>query len=78
MPLTRKERVFPAGEGPLQIGCHVNASGDFNQFLRGRIDEVRIQPGAATPARLLDFPYAPASTDDDAAGAPAAGFPFAV
>ena len=47
------ERVFPAGEGPLQIGCHVNASGDFNQFLRGRIDEVRIQPGAATLARLL-------------------------
>ena len=64
------ERVFPAGEGPLQIGCHVNASGDFNQFLRGRIDEVRIQPGAATPARLLDFPYAPASTDDDGDSVP--------
>ena len=64
------ERVFPAGEGPLQIGCHVNASGDFNQFLRGRIDEVRIQPGAATPARLLDFPYAPVSTDDDGDSVP--------
>ena len=29
-----------------------------------------VQPGAATPARLLDFPYAPALTDDDGDSVP--------
>ena len=65
-----EERAFPAGEGPLRIGCHVNASGTLNQFLRGAIDELRIQAGHARPDRLLDFPYLPVSIDENGDSVP--------
>ncbi|MCP4069911.1 MAG: hypothetical protein GY741_16685 [Phycisphaeraceae bacterium] len=64
------ERAFPAGEGPLRIGCHVNASGTLNQFLRGSIDELRIRTGHARPDRLLDFPYLPVSIDENGDSVP--------
>jgi hypothetical protein len=64
------ERAFPAGEGPLRIGCHVNASGNLNQFLRGSIDELRILAGHARPDRLLDFPYLPVSIDENGDSVP--------
>ena len=64
------QRYFPAGSGPLQIGCHVNASGQFNQNLRGTLDELRIFPGLANAARLLSYPSAAVATDTDGDGVP--------
>ena len=64
------DRRFPAGGGPLQIGCHVNASGQFNQTLRGVLDEVRISRGIAAAAELLSHPYAPSAEDLDEDGVP--------
>jgi hypothetical protein len=37
---------------PVLVGAHTNASGSINQFLRGRLDEVRISAGAV-PENLL-------------------------
>jgi hypothetical protein len=43
-------------DGPLLIGAHTNASGNFNQFLRGDIDELRILDGVVPEDLLLaDF-----------------------
>ena len=39
-------------DGPLLIGAHTNASGNFNQFVRGDIDELRIL-GGTVPDELL-------------------------
>lgn len=64
------QRYFPAGSGPLQIGCHVNASGQFNQNLRGVIDELRISSGLAAAERLLSYPFAPVSEDANGDGVP--------
>ncbi|MFM1832798.1 MAG: hypothetical protein RLZZ461_1114, partial [Planctomycetota bacterium] len=64
------QRFFPAGSGPLQIGCHVNSSGQFNQNLRGTLDELRIFAGLANAERLLSFPSAAVSTDADGDGVP--------
>ena len=38
------------------IGAHTNASGGFNQFVDGRIDEVRVTRGPLDVKRLLDDP----------------------
>ena len=64
------KRYFPSGGGPLRIGCHVNASGAVNQFLRGSLDELRVSTGLAQVDRLLDFPYAPVAVDEDEDGIP--------
>jgi len=45
--------------GPLLIGAHTNASGAYNQFLRGAVDEVRIAAGVV-PVELLLRSYATA------------------
>ena len=42
-----------ASSGPLLIGAHTNATGAFNQFLRGSVDELRILGGAIDSAQLL-------------------------
>lgn len=42
-----------ANDGPLLIGAHTNASGNYNQFLRGSVDEVRLMRGVLPPLRLL-------------------------
>ena len=52
--------------GPLLIGAHENASGAFNQFLRGSVDEARLTKRFLEPAELLDG----ASIDCDGNGAP--------
>jgi hypothetical protein len=44
------------GDGPVVIGAHTNASGGFNQFLDGRLDELRITGAALDVKRLLDDP----------------------
>ena len=41
-------------DGPLLIGAHTNANGNYNQFLRGAIDEVRITEGVLPLDLLLD------------------------
>ena len=64
------KRYFPSGGGPLRIGCHVNASGAVNQFLRGSLDELRVSTGLAQIDGLLDFPYAPIAVDEDEDGIP--------
>jgi len=40
-------------DGPLLIGAHTNASGAYNQFLRGAIDELRIASGVVPVEQLL-------------------------
>lgn len=52
--------------GPLEIGGRRNASNGYNQFLRGRIDELRISNGFLAEDRLLSAP----SRDCDANGVP--------
>ena len=48
-----------ASTGPLLIGAHTNASGAYNQFLRGSVDELRILAGGIDTAQLLsDFAMA--------------------
>ncbi len=48
------EQGHTTNNGPLLIGAHTNASGNFNQFLRGAIDEVRIVEGVLPLELLLD------------------------
>jgi hypothetical protein len=42
-----------ANNGPLLIGAHTNASGTYNQFLRGAVDELRIADGVVPVDQLL-------------------------
>ncbi len=42
--------------GPLLVGAHTNAQGDFNQFTRGSFDELRISSGVVPPGQLLNVP----------------------
>lgn len=42
-----------ASTGPLLVGAHTNASGAYNQFLRGAVDELRITAGVIDPKQLL-------------------------
>ena len=44
---------FTPSGGPLLIGAHTSAAGNFNQFLRGKVDEVRIAPEVLPVDRLL-------------------------
>ncbi len=44
---------FTTNGGPLLIGAHTSASGVYNQFLRGAVDEVRITAEALSIDRLL-------------------------
>lgn len=46
-----------ANDGPLLVGAHTNQAGQFNQYLRGDIDEFRISPGVRSVHELLSsFP----------------------
>ena len=63
--LVNRGRVSPAG--PVVLGAHTNATGAFNQFLRGRLDEVRISEGVLPEGLLLARPGA---SDCNANGIP--------
>jgi hypothetical protein len=52
------------------IGAHVNESGNWNQGVRGLVDEARIRRGIVPLDELLDRPFEPASSDDDGDGVP--------
>ena len=41
-------------DGPLLIGAHTNASGTYNHFLRGQIDELRVVHGVVPDELLLN------------------------
>ena len=41
-------------DGPLLIGAHTNASGTYNHFLRGQIDELRVVYGVVPDELLLN------------------------
>jgi hypothetical protein len=43
-----------ANSGPLLVGAHTNASGQFNQFLKGSLDEVRMTAGVLPVGSLLN------------------------
>jgi hypothetical protein len=45
---------YHANDGPLLVGAHTNAAGQFNQYLRGAIDEVRYSAGVVPVADLLN------------------------
>ncbi|HUU98787.1 MAG TPA: LamG-like jellyroll fold domain-containing protein [Phycisphaerae bacterium] len=47
---------IPEDHGPLVIGAHQNNDNEWNQFLDGSIDEVRISSGVVPEDRLLNVP----------------------
>jgi len=52
------------------IGAHVNGSGNWNQGVRGLVDEARIMRGIVPLDGLLDRPFEPFSEDADDDGVP--------
>lgn len=52
------------------IGAHVNESGNWNQGVRGLVDEARIRLGITPLDQMLDVPYVAASVDEDGNGVP--------
>lgn len=55
------------GAAPVVIGAHTNASGQYNQRLRGSVDELRISAGVVPAAALL---FRPGTSDCDGSGQP--------
>ena len=55
---------------PLCIGAHRNSEGNWNQQLKGRIDEVRIRRGVPSLDTMLDVPYEIVSEDANDNGVP--------
>jgi len=47
---------IPNNHGPLIIGAHQNASNQWNQWIDGKVDEVRISSGVLPAEELLSVP----------------------
>ena len=47
---------IPNNHGPLIIGAHQNASNQWNQWIDGKVDEVRISSGVLPAGQLLNAP----------------------
>jgi hypothetical protein len=52
------------------IGAHVNGSGNWNQGVRGLVDEARIMRGIVPLDGLLDRPFEAGSDDTNGDGVP--------
>jgi len=58
--------IFVWRDGPFLIGAHTNTSGQFNQHLRGDIDELRVSAGVRPEYQLLAALRIGASADCNA------------
>jgi len=63
-------QIGAPNSGPLVLGAYQSSSGTYQQFLRGKVDEVRVSQGIVPDHFLLRSAYMPNSSDDDMDGVP--------
>ncbi|MCH2162726.1 MAG: PA14 domain-containing protein, partial [Phycisphaerales bacterium] len=65
-----ESRAVNPNSHPLCIAAHRNGEGNWNQQLKGRIDEVRIRRGLPLQDTMLNVPYEIVSEDANGNGVP--------